>query len=409
MEEAQGFRALLLLEEPKYSIEQIAARTGKSAAYVATRLKLTELAHVVVEAFYREEIGVGHALLLAKLQPDQQKQALAACFKEDWSGGGQKAKRMLLPVRNLQFWIESNVLLVLKLAPFDKRDAQLVPSAGSCVDCSKRTGHNKLLFSDLGTLDACTAPTCYQAKVDAHVAKTIAAKPKLVQISTAYGHQQEGSATLPRNKYVEIRAEKPATKQEATRPEFKTCRFTTEAIVSDGIDKGELRKVCTEPACPVHHPKRRSPKIADDAKWKVEQEKRRKEQAIANTIGLRTLAAITAAVPVRLMKRDLLFVVERLASLLDEDRLAVVAQQQGIKKTKESDSIGKLFAAYLRRMEESALGGLLVQITIFHAATRQNTAQVLRVAAAAYKVDTNAITAKVKQEFAAKEKESVVK
>jgi ParB family chromosome partitioning protein len=31
MEEANGFRALLALEEPKYTIEQIAARTGKSA------------------------------------------------------------------------------------------------------------------------------------------------------------------------------------------------------------------------------------------------------------------------------------------------------------------------------------------------------------------------------------------
>src|SRR5450631_4749492 len=41
LEEANGFRALLNLEEPKYSIEQIAARTGKPPAYVAGRLKLT--------------------------------------------------------------------------------------------------------------------------------------------------------------------------------------------------------------------------------------------------------------------------------------------------------------------------------------------------------------------------------
>jgi ParB/RepB/Spo0J family partition protein len=130
MEEAQGFHALLSLDEPKYSIEQIAARTGKSPAYCAARLKLTELVPAVVDAFYRDEIGVGHALLLAKLQPDQQEHALTACFKEDWSAGGQKAKRILLPVRSLQFWIETNILLVLKDAPFDKRDAQLVPAAG---------------------------------------------------------------------------------------------------------------------------------------------------------------------------------------------------------------------------------------------------------------------------------------
>jgi ParB family transcriptional regulator, chromosome partitioning protein len=403
LEEANGFRALLNLEEPKYSIEQIAAKTGKSSVYVAARLRLTELTQNVVDAFYREEIGVGHALLLAKLQPEQQEQALAACFKEDWSAGGQKAKRILLPVRNLQFWIESNILLVLKLAPFDKRDAQLVPAAGSCMDCPKRTGHNKLLFSEMSKQDACTDPNCYLGKVDAHVVKTIAAKPKLVQISTAYGQQQQGNATLPRNKYTEIRPQKPTTKEEATRPEFKTCKYTTEAIVSEGIDKGELRKVCTEVNCLVHHPKKRPQQVADDTKWKAEQEKQRKEQAIANATGIRILAAISGAVPVRLMKRDLLFVVERLAALLDENRLAVVARQHGIKKSKDSDSTAKLFTAYLRRAEESALSGLLVEITILHVATRQNPTQVLRDAATVYKVNVDAIGLKVKQEFSAKE------
>ena len=154
----------------------------------------------------------------------------------------------------------------------------------------------------------------------------------------------------------------------------------------------------------MHHPKSRSQKFADDPKWKAEQEKQRRETAIANTTGIRTLAAITAAVPVRLMKRDLLFVAERLASLLDENRLAIVAKQYGIRKTKDSDSLGKLFAAYLRRAEETALGGLLVEITILHAAMRQNSTQVLHDAATAYKVDVDAIGLKVKQEFAAKEK-----
>ena len=50
-----------------------------------------------------------------------------------------------------------------------------MPASGSCVACPKRTGHNKLLFSDLDKQDACTDPTCYQAKVDAHVAKAIVA------------------------------------------------------------------------------------------------------------------------------------------------------------------------------------------------------------------------------------------
>jgi ParB family chromosome partitioning protein len=403
MEEANGFRALLNLEEPKYSIEQISARTGKNPAYVATRLKLTELAPVVVEAFYREEIGVGHALLLAKLQPAQQEQALTACFKEDWSAGGQKAKRILLPVRSLQFWIESNILLILKDAPFDKRDAQLVPAAGSCTDCAMRTGHNKLLFSDLGKLDACTSPGCYQAKVGAHVAKQIAVKPNLVQISTAYGKQQEGSKVLPRNQYTAIRDDKPKSNDEAKRPEFKACKFTTDAIITEGSDVGTVHKVCANPDCPIHHPKKQKANHAD-ASDKAQQEKERREAAIANTTSIRVFEAITEAVPVRLMKRDLLFIAERLVSLMDENRLVVVARQHGIKKAKDSDSISKLFAVYLRRTDESILGSVLVQLSLVLAASRQNGTNVLRDAATLYKVDADAIALKVKQEFAAKEK-----
>jgi len=149
LEEAQGFRALLNLDEPKYSIEQIAAKTGKSPAYCAQRVKLTELTAAVTEAFAKDDIGVGHALLLAKLQPAEQEQALSACFREDWNGGQGKAKRILLPVRHLHQWIEQNILLILKDAPFSKTDPNVNPAAGACVDCPKRTGGNALLFADI--------------------------------------------------------------------------------------------------------------------------------------------------------------------------------------------------------------------------------------------------------------------
>ena len=49
----------------------------------------------------------------------------------------------------LAAWIESNILLQLASAPFDKQDETLVPEAGSCVNCPKRTGFNKLLFPDV--------------------------------------------------------------------------------------------------------------------------------------------------------------------------------------------------------------------------------------------------------------------
>jgi ParB family chromosome partitioning protein len=410
MEEAEGFARLLALDEPRYSIEQISARVGKSPAFVASRMKLIDLVPAAVEAFYANEIGVGHALLLAKLPADQQEQALSVCFKEVYNNGAKPA-RILLPVRNLQFWIESNVLLVLKDAPFDKRDAQLVPTAGGCADCSKRTGHNKLLFSDdLGKQgDRCVDPKCYQAKLAAHVAKTVAAKPELVQISTAYGTQKEGSTVLPRNKYTAVRDDKPKSNDEAKRPEFKVCKFTTDAIVTEGSDIGTIYKVCKNPDCPIHHPKKVNGNGANDAAFKVEQEKRRREEAIANAIGLRVLSAISAAVPVRLMKRDLLFVAERMVNLLDENRAAILAKQHGIKKAKDSDSIDKLFAALLRRADEGTLGRAVVEAVILLTASRGNASHALRDAATAYKVNTDAIAAKVKQEFAARERAKDVK
>jgi ParB family chromosome partitioning protein len=403
MEEAEGFAALLRLEEPKYTIEQIAARVGKSPAFIAQRLKLTDLVPAVVEGFYANDIGVGHALLIAKLPADVQPQALSACFKEVYSGSSQKPARILLPVRNLQFWIESNVLLVLKDAPFDKRDAELLPSAGSCAYCPKRTGHNKLLFGDdLGKQgDRCTDPGCYQSKLAAHVAKTVAAKPEIVQISTAYGGQKEGSPVLPRNKYTAIRDDKPKSKDETKRPEFKACKFTTDAIITEGSDVGTIHKVCANPSCPVHHPKQQ---ISRDEKWKAEQEKQRREQAIANATGLRVLSAVSAAVPIRLMKRDLLFIVEKLTGLMDENRLTMLARQHGIRQKRDEGGVTKTLAAFLRRSDEGTLSRLLVETAILLAASRGNPAIVLRDAASSYKVDTDAITVKVKQEFAAKER-----
>jgi ParB family chromosome partitioning protein len=230
----------------------------------------------------------------------------------------------------------------------------------------------------------------------------VAAKPELVQISTAYKQQPESEKTIPRNKYVEIREEKLDTPEKAKWPEFKTCKFTTEAIVSDGIDKGELRKVCTEPTCPVHHPKKQTPKA--DASFKAEQEKRRREEALANTTGIRVLQSIVAAVPVRLMKRDLLFIAEQLLPLLDEKRLQMAARNRSI-KAKDGESVGKLLTTFIRKADESTIGKLIVEaLILLSARTQSDSGKALRTAAQVYSVDTDAVALKVKQEFAAKEK-----
>jgi ParB family transcriptional regulator, chromosome partitioning protein len=152
----------------------------------------------------------------------------------------------------------------------------------------------------------------------------------------------------------------------------------------------------------VHHPKPQTAR--DDAKQKAEQEKERKEQAIANTTAIRVLKAIGDAVPVRLMKRDLLFVLTQTFPLLGEWQLQTLARQHGIRKDRETDMLDKLFSAFLRRADEGTLSRLLVEVSVVLASGRSNGTNALRDAAAAYKVDTDAIVLKVKEEFAAKEK-----
>jgi ParB family chromosome partitioning protein len=264
-----------------------------------------------------------------------------------------------------------------------------------------------LLFAEIGANqpDSCSDPKCYAAKIDAHVKQTVAAKPKLVQISTAYGQPKDDGAVIPRNKYVEIRQEKPKGKNERDWPEYKTCKYTAEAIVTEGTEKGETKRVCANPECPVHHPKRQNQRNQADTAFKAEQEKRRREEALAQVTGLRVLKSIGDAVPVRLMKRDLLFLAERLTAMLDERRLSVLIRQHGIGKPKDDAVPAKLLAAFLPKAEESKLGRILVETAILLSMHNQtDAAKILRDAGHAYKVDVDAISATVKQEFAAREK-----
>ncbi|MGA9242338.1 MAG: chromosome partitioning protein ParB, partial [Silvibacterium sp.] len=221
-------------------------------------------------------------------------------------------------------------------------------------------------------------------------------------ISTAYDAQKAGSAVLPRNKYTAIREDKPKSRDEGKRPEFKVCKFTTEAIITEGSDVGTVHKVCANPSCPIHHPKQQASR--KNEKWTTEQEKRRKEEAIANATGLRVLAAVGTAVSVRLMKRDLLFVVEKLTSLMDENRLAMLVRQHGIRQKREDGGITKTVATLVRCADEGTLSRLLVEATILLVASRGNATTVLKDAASTYKVDTDAIAAVVQREFSAREK-----
>ena len=63
------------------------------------------------------------------------------------------------------------------------------------------------------------------------------------------------------------------------------------------------------------------------------------------------------------------------------------------------------FLAFARRADESTLSRMMVETTILLTAAHHSCVNVLRDAAALYKIDIEAITSKVKQEFAVKARE----
>jgi ParB/RepB/Spo0J family partition protein len=74
LEEAQGFADLM--KHAGYDVAKIAARTGRSEKYVYDRLKLLQLTPAAKKLFLEGLFEAGHAILLARLNPEQQEQVL---------------------------------------------------------------------------------------------------------------------------------------------------------------------------------------------------------------------------------------------------------------------------------------------------------------------------------------------
>jgi ParB family chromosome partitioning protein len=325
-----------------------------------------------------------------------------------WTTDGNS--QVLIPVRELAAWIESNILLQLASAPFDKQDETLVPAAGSCSNCPKRTGFNKLLFADVRK-DSCTDPQCFRAKIDAHVSKTLETKPQLVQISSAW-NSREG-APLGKNRYVELEIKKATTNGTGSQvaPQQKPCQKMTEAVVMDGGRRGELVKVCADPSCRVHHPDTPSPEQV--AKERAEERKRIEKEKLAITTRHRVLAAILQRVSAPLKKADLLAVAHYLICHLSYSQVPALAKRHKLEAKKDSASAQELLAKQVSTYGESDLCKLLLEISLLDSAYQRSTTSrddILTDAAKRYRVDTEKIQKAVTEEMAAKrEKKTRVK
>lgn len=161
MEEAEGYERLI--EATGMTKETVGEEIGKSRGYVYGRLKLLDLGQDARKAFYAGEIDASRALVIARI-PDAKLQikALAEATMKDFDGSTR------LNFKSFVRWAQQNMMLRLDAARFKITDASLVPDAGSCRDCAKRTGAQPEVFADVDSADVCTDPACYHAKDAAH-------------------------------------------------------------------------------------------------------------------------------------------------------------------------------------------------------------------------------------------------
>lgn len=216
LDEADAYQSMI--DELGYDVATLAAKFGKGETYVRARLVLTRLAPSVRAALEAGRIELGHAVLLARVSDEAQatlltEQVLASrnmpsrdvqvsedsdpdTLEEDYDPAGQEgAKRVssdpvktTLSIGELRA-LMSETLLPLNCVKWERGDAALVVTAGSCSACPKRTGANPTLFEELNADDdRCSDAACYEQKTLAYLSQRADAvrsqAPAVVLITT---------------------------------------------------------------------------------------------------------------------------------------------------------------------------------------------------------------------------------
>jgi len=268
-----------------------------------------------------------------------------------------KAKQpRLIGVHDLRDWIQREVLLSLAEAPFDVNDADLLPAAGACSTCPKRSGNNSLLFSDLvRRKDVCTDRECFHAKVRAQIelrfreAETAGEKPIRVSDSHLFYGQKPRAGVIYRSDYREAKA-------------AGECPTTTAAIVVDGNATGRKLYVCAAMKCPVHVP--RSPGLSPEEK--AQRKKQREPLRIQQEYRKRLLEAVYQKVPSALTRHELGLVALRYFEQLGHDSQQRLFKFFGWEVKKANGNPGgytdypKLASAKLESLTAAELGRFLV-------------------------------------------------
>jgi len=237
LEEAVTYEKLLKFDG--YEVETLAQKTGRTEKYVHQRLNFMKLDKKVADLFYADRINIGHATVLAHLPKVIQNDLVANHLERTfWNRQTGKEEKSLVSAAQLADVVRSEYMLQLSAAPWKLKDANLVPRAGACTACSKRTGASPGLFEEieLGKSDRCLDRTCYETKAAAHLQAAVesadATGTPLVQISRHSNVPTHPEATyvVSAGNYAEV-------------PKAKSCQHAEQAIFADGT-VGKATRIC---------------------------------------------------------------------------------------------------------------------------------------------------------------------
>jgi ParB family transcriptional regulator, chromosome partitioning protein len=219
------------------------------------------------------------------------------------------------------------------------------------------------------------------------VKRTLETKPQLIQISAAW-NSREG-APLGRNQYVELEVKKQKTNGASPKlpANQKPCEKMAEAIVMDGGKRGQVVKVCADPACRVHHPNTPSPKQVE--RERAEERKRIEKEKLAITTRHRVLATILQRVSAPLKKADLQTVAHYLIGHLSYSQVPALAKRHRVEAKKDSETALELLAKRTGTYDEADLCKLLLEISLLDSAYQRSAANrddILMDAAKRYRV-----------------------
>lgn len=161
LDEAHAFERL---ERRGYSVQQIADRVGKRQDYIRQRLALARLTDEAKAALRDGAISVGAAQELAAVTDAAEQRRVVARALEGRAPGADP-----MTAKQIRMFVEQ-ALLVLSKAKFPLADATLVPAAGACTTCPKRSSQQFALIALPGADvdERCTDRSCFVAKQEAH-------------------------------------------------------------------------------------------------------------------------------------------------------------------------------------------------------------------------------------------------